>query len=217
MGKVKSFNLPAGTRVGNYRVIEVVGRGWEGEVYKVAEVPTDSIRALKLFRANELDSIRHLVHFAWYYEQLRTSGNVPIYYHWGQWFLDDDEGCWFLVFEFVQGESLKDKPYTEELFFDVAIAMTNIHSLGYAVGDISMLTNITIRDDGTPVFIDCNPGKPDHPNRDFRADCLEELPAVAKAMFGSKVPVPVRALLENMKSIQRFTYTTLARLLEDQN
>jgi hypothetical protein len=93
MGKVKSFNLAPGTRISNYRVLENVGRGWEGEVYKVAEVPTESVRALKLFRTNGLDSIRNFVHFAWYYEQLRISGSVPIYYHYGQWFLDDDEGC----------------------------------------------------------------------------------------------------------------------------
>ena len=77
MSKIKSFSLKPNTRIGNYRIIENIGRGWEGEVYKVVEVPTDAVRALKLFRTDELDSIRHLVHIAWYYEQVRTTNHFP--------------------------------------------------------------------------------------------------------------------------------------------
>ena len=81
-------------------MIKNIGRGWEGEVYKVEEVPTEAKRALKLFRMDKkLKSVRRLVHFAWYYEQVRCTGHFPVYYHYGQWFLDDDDGCWFLVFE----------------------------------------------------------------------------------------------------------------------
>lgn len=217
MGRVKSFKLAPGTRVGNYRIIETIGRGWEGEVYKVEEVPTDALRALKMFRTGELCSIRHLIHFAWYYEQLRATGSVPIYYHWGQWFLDDDNGCWFLVFEYVPGLTLKAVEPTEDLFFEVVNAMARVHALEYAVGDISALTNVVIRDDGKPVFIDCNPGTPEHPNSDFRADCLDELPTVAKAMFGMKTPARVKSLLTALKGEAEFLPSTLTRCLEQRD
>ena len=102
MSRIRSFNLPSGTRVGNYVVLELLGRGWEGEVYKVQEVPTESVRALKLFRTDDIghSGIRYLTHVAWFFEQVHASRRFPTYYHWGQWFFDDDNGCWFLVFEF---------------------------------------------------------------------------------------------------------------------
>jgi hypothetical protein len=40
MGKVKSLRLKPGTRVDRYKIVETLGRGWEGEVYAVEEVPT---------------------------------------------------------------------------------------------------------------------------------------------------------------------------------
>ena len=106
MAKIRSFDLKPGTRIGNYRVLENIGRGWEAEVYKVEEVPTGAIRALKLFRTDDLDSIRHFLHYAWYYDQVRRTGHFPIYYHYGQWFFDDDNGCWFLILEFISGRPL---------------------------------------------------------------------------------------------------------------
>ena len=215
MGKVRSFNLSRGTRIGNYRVIENIGRGWEGEVYKVSEVPTESIRALKLFRADELDSVRHLVHFAWYYEQVRRSGSVPIYYHYGQWFLDDDNGCWYLVFEFIAGKPLVAVKPSEQLFFRLARSMARVHELGYAVGDLSTLTNVIIRaTDGEPIFVDCEPGKPDLPNTAFRSDCLEELPGVAKVLFGKSTPPKVATILRQLKDAGRIESITLGKLLD---
>lgn len=126
MGKIRSFDLQPGTRIGNYRVITNIGRGWEGEVYKVTEVPTGAVRALKLFRTDELDSIRHFLHFAWYYEQVRCTCHFPIYYHYGQWFFDDDNGCWYLILEFISGRPLLavvrsglPKEEKEALFFSL--------------------------------------------------------------------------------------------------
>ena len=103
MAKVKSHYLEENTRVSSYKVLENLGRGWEGEVYKVAEVPTEAVRAMKLFRTGKLSTIRHLAHVAWYFEQVRGTGHFPIYHHCGQWFFEDDSGCWFLVFEFIDG------------------------------------------------------------------------------------------------------------------
>jgi hypothetical protein len=50
MAKVKSLYLNKGTRIGNYEIIEAIGRGCEGEVYKVKEIPTDAVRAMKIYQ-----------------------------------------------------------------------------------------------------------------------------------------------------------------------
>lgn len=215
MGKVRSFGIEDGERIGPYRVLENMGRGWEGEVYKVVEVPTDAVRALKLFRTDELDSIRHLIHTAWYYEQLRWTQHVPIYHHYGQWFLDDDNGCWFLVFEFIDGVPLSAlKRPTAKDFLKLARAVATVHGAGYGVGDFSSLTNAFVRkSNGAIVFVDCDPGEPDAPNADFREDCLVELPDAANAMFGEALPKKVARLLAGLKAHKRFNETTLAEEL----
>jgi len=224
MGRVRSLNLQPETRIGNYCVIENIGRGWEGEVYKVAEVPTEAIRALKLFRTDGLDSIRHLVHFAWYYEQVRCTGHFPIYYHYGQWFFDDDNGCWFLVFEFISGKPLNkvvesgcSQDEKKTLFFQLASALANVHEHGYAVGDFSTLDNVFLAEGRGIVFIDCNPGEPDQPNTDFRYDCRKELIPAATRIFGRSKPTTVKALVNAINKTEDFTKETLRKLLQRAN
>ena len=223
MGKVRSFELQPGTRIGNYRVVENIGRGWEGEVYKVEEVPTEAIRALKLFRTDELESVRHLVHFAWYYEQVRCTGHFPVYYHYGQWFLDDDNGCWFLVFEFIEGNPLKtvvagcSEAEKEARFFQLAFAVADVHEQEYAVGDFSTLENVFVAEGRGIVFIDCEPGDPDRPNTDFRYDCKKELIPAANHIFGRSKPLSVKALLKEINTAKRFTKRTLRVMLQKAN
>jgi len=220
MGKVRSFNLEPATRIGNYSVIDNIGRGWEGEVYKVKEVPTEATRAMKLFRMDELDSVRHLVHFAWYYEQVRCTGHFPIYYHYGQWFLDDDNGCWFLVFEFIDGKPLKalvsgcSKADKEVLFFQLASAVADVHEHGYAVGDFYTLDNVFLAKRSGIVFIDCDPGQPDYPNCDFRNDCKEELIPAATLIFGRSKPASVKSLQNEIDSTRSFSKHTLSSILQ---
>jgi len=210
MARIKSFGLKQGERIGNYRVFEMIGRGWEGEVYKVAEVPTDAIRALKMFRSDELDSTRHLIHYAWYFEQLRVTGHFPIYYHYGQWFLDDDNGCWYLIFEYVSGRKLTEMQPTPEVFLSVVSAVANVHSLGFAVGDMRSPGNVIVTETGRVVFVDCDPGKPDRPNQDYRRDCKEELPELAKRCFKGSLPDAVSALFSALGKVRRFTQSSLA-------
>ncbi len=81
MGKVKSLKLAAGTRVGSYRIVGPLGRGWEGEVYAVQEVPTEAERAMKIIFRETIESTRHVTHVAWFFEQIATSRSVARYYH----------------------------------------------------------------------------------------------------------------------------------------
>ena len=48
--EIKSFQLPPGRILaGKYEIISRLGRGWEGEVYKLRELATDIERAGKFF------------------------------------------------------------------------------------------------------------------------------------------------------------------------
>jgi len=222
MAKVKSFNIKPGERIGNYRVIENIGRGWEGEVYKVAEVPTEAIRALKLFRTDDLGSVRHLIHFAWFYEQVRCTGHFPVYYHYGQWFLDDDNGCWYLVFEFIKGDQIKNivsgmsEEEKEALCFQLVSAVANVHRQGFAIGDFSTLENVFLSKDQGIIFVDCETGEPDHPNSDFQNDCINELLPAINLFFKNKPDRIVRFVSE-INGTKSFTEQTLSELLQNIN
>lgn len=222
MPQIHSFKLKPDTRVGNYRIVERIGRGWEGEVYKVIEIPTEAPRALKLFSTDKLDevySVRYLSHIAWYFEQVRPTGHFPVYHHYGQWFLDDDNGCWYLIFDYIQGSPFKKlitirSNLKEALFFGLASALANVHVKGFAVGDYDDLSNVFLTKDHRVVFVDCEPGKPDRPNTDFRSDC-KELKNAARRIFGKKKPKAVVDFLKAINNHKRFTSATLKTFLHD--
>jgi non-specific serine/threonine protein kinase/serine/threonine-protein kinase len=60
---VDGVALPAGARIGRYRVVELLGRGGMGEVYRAEQLePVRRTVALKLLRGRRLDA-RHLAYF----------------------------------------------------------------------------------------------------------------------------------------------------------
>lgn len=155
------------------------------------------------------------------YEQVRATNHFPVYHHYGQWFLDDDNGCWFLVFEFIEGKSLKniiikDERLKNEVFFSLASALADIHDHKFAVGDFNKLENVfqsTDRNNSKKiVFIDCDPGEPNKPNSDYQADCLE-LVEISK-IFGKSKPSRVKSLIKEIKSRKRFDNKTLGEIIE---
>lgn len=105
-GKIKSFHLDQGRILGEKYVIEeLLGEGWEGEVYRVRERKTRIRRAAKLFYpernvgdrtatryARKLERLRHCPIVAQYYntERVQVRG-VPV-------------TC--LISELVDGESI---------------------------------------------------------------------------------------------------------------
>ncbi len=105
--RIERFDFQPGYVIaGKYRVIALLGRGWEGEVYKIAEVGTGIERAAKLFfpyrnRRNvaarryaiKLHKLRHCAILIKYYTQdvLEFAG----------------QRVTVLVSEFVEGELLE--------------------------------------------------------------------------------------------------------------
>lgn len=187
--------MKVGTRIGNYKIIKLLDRGWEGEVYQVKEVPTEAIRVMKIFRLSE-NEIRDCTHKAWFFEQLSSTGSVARYYHMGQWFLDDDEGIYYIIFEKLNGPLLIDyikknrgkRTYGValrlELFKKIVDKVVKIHRLGLAAGDFSEGNNIILVNNVDPVFCDLDPGEADKPNVQFVED-VNELENILDLIFTS--------------------------------
>jgi len=220
MTGIQSFSLPRGTRIANYRILKTLGRGYEGEVFKVMEVPTGAIRALKLFRTKELESLDYFFHLAQYYEQLHVTGHFPIYYHFDHWSLDKSQNCCFLIFEYIEGPSLQhllkrlvSKSRREQLFFQLLKTIATVHGHGIAIGDFSGLEDILLTKSKRMVFIDCEPGETNRPNTGYKTDCQDELPYAATRIFGRTKPRNVRLIMEKICSKRLFNRHTLRRIL----
>ena len=105
---VRRFDFRPGDRLaGKYEVLERLGRGWEGEVYKVRERATGIERAAKFFYP-ERNMGRHAV--AYHARKLNRLRHcrILIPYLTHDHVQLDGRDVPFLVSEFVEGEALED-------------------------------------------------------------------------------------------------------------
>jgi len=143
---VTAFDLPAGRTLGpHYHIIEFLGGGWEGEVYKVQERSTGILRAAKLFY-NRPRRSQPLLKYAKKLYKLRACPIVIQYHHRG---LATVHGLQveFLISDLVEGEVLskflerqrgKRLPPFEavHLLYSLAQGIEQIHFVGEYHGDI---------------------------------------------------------------------------------
>jgi tRNA A-37 threonylcarbamoyl transferase component Bud32 len=103
---VKSFGLAPGLIINDkYEVVEALGAGWEGEVYKLRERGTGIARAGKFFfpQRNVRNSSARI-----YAKKLHKLRHCPILiqYHTQETYEFEGRHVTFLVSEFVEGELL---------------------------------------------------------------------------------------------------------------
>ena len=93
------------TFAGRYQVVEEMGRGGMGRVYKVIDTKLKEELALKLIHPEIAVDERIIKRFGNELKMARriSHKNVCRMYH-----LEEDEGIHYLTMEFIQGESLKD-------------------------------------------------------------------------------------------------------------
>jgi serine/threonine protein kinase len=127
-------------------VLDFLGDGYEGEVYKVAEKTTEIIRAAKLFyKKNELQKQPH-VSYARRLHQLRSCP-IVIQYHHQDCVQIKGQQVDFLVSDFVDGDVLSDyisgfpqkrlQPFEAlYLFYAIVKGVEQIHQLNEYHGDI---------------------------------------------------------------------------------
>lgn len=141
------YDLKEGQVLGrHYRVLEYLGAGWEGEVYKVEERKTGIIRAAKLFYRKKANGNSPHIHYAKKLYKLRSCP-IIIQYHFHDQVTIESNTVDFLVSDFVDGEVLssylarqKNKrlhPFEAlHLIYALAKGVEHIHFLGDYHGDI---------------------------------------------------------------------------------
>ncbi|HTM63649.1 MAG TPA: protein kinase, partial [Gammaproteobacteria bacterium] len=147
MSKTIPYDLAEGGRLGrHYTVLDFLGEGYEGEVYKVAEKTTEIVRAAKLFyKVNHIQKYPHVA----YAQRLHQLRNCPIViqYHHQDKVKIKGQDVDFLVSDFVDGEVLATyianqpgkrlQPFEAlHLFYEIVKGVEQIHLLNEYHGDI---------------------------------------------------------------------------------
>lgn len=141
----------------HYDIIEFLGSGWEGEVFKVEERRTGIVRAAKIFYRR--DGIREapLLRYARKLHKLRSC-SIVIQYHHRDSARVAGRKVEFLVSDYVDGEMLssflghqkkKRLPLFEalHLLYALVVGIEQIHFLGEYHGDIHS-ENIMVKRQG---------------------------------------------------------------------
>lgn len=149
------YDLSPGRTLGpHYFIVEFLGSGWEGEVYKVEERRTGIVRAAKLFYRREGMRREPLLRYARKLYKLRTCPIVVQYHHRGIATLKG-RSVEFVVSDYIDGEMLsgflnrqKGKHLTTFEALHLLNALTagveQIHFQGEYHGDIHT-DNIMVR------------------------------------------------------------------------
>jgi serine/threonine protein kinase len=144
---IDSFRFHTGRILaGKYEVMELLGAGWEGEVYLVREIHTDIIRTAKFFFPQRNLRDKALLFYARKLHKLHKC-HVVIQYHTQEKIILRQQSVSFLISEFVEGELLsvfqkrqpgkKLAPYPAiHLLHAMAEGIECIHALGEYHGDL---------------------------------------------------------------------------------
>ncbi|MCP4475337.1 MAG: serine/threonine protein kinase [Gammaproteobacteria bacterium] len=142
------YQLKPGKSLGRYyKIVEYLGSGWEGEVYKIEECNTGILRAAKLFYQHHYNNKRipH-IEYAKKLHKLKDC-SIIIQYHHQDTIKINDQSIDFLVSDFVDGEILSQYVARQSqkrlcpfealhLFYTLVLGIEQIHFLGEYHGDI---------------------------------------------------------------------------------
>ncbi len=155
--------LGAGTHLGPYEVLNLLGAGGMGEVYQARDKRLDRFVALKILRsstAGDQDQQRRFIHEAQTASRLNHPNIVTIYD------ISEHEGLYLIVMEYVDGETLDQRlkqklsareglPVSDAIKYaaQLADALDKAHSAGIVHRDLKP-ANIMITEDGRIKVLD---------------------------------------------------------------
>ena len=152
------MTFEAGTRLGAYDVVGLLGAGGMGEVYRARDTRLRREVALKVLPAAFAADADRLARFRREAHVLATLNHPHIAAIYG---LEESDGLHALVLELVEGPTLADRvargpiPIDESLTIAVQIAdaLDAAHEKGIVHRDLKP-ANIKVRDDGTVKVLD---------------------------------------------------------------
>ena len=100
------MTLPAGTRLGSYEVVDLLGAGGMGEVYRARDTRLKRDVALKILPASFASDPERLARFQREAEVLASLDHPHIAAIYG---IEDSNGTMALVLQLVDGETLADR------------------------------------------------------------------------------------------------------------
>lgn len=156
--RIESFEFEPGYKLGwKYEIIDLLGQGWEGEVYLVREQGTNIERAAKFFFPHRNPGNRNLMFYARKLHRLRRCPILIQYVTREETFVHGQTVS-YLVSDFVEGEMLSEhlkhqpggrlQPFQAlHLLHDLAAGMELVHQAGEYHGDLHD-DNIIVRQVG---------------------------------------------------------------------
>lgn len=150
--------IGAGTQLGRYRLVDRIGRGGMGEVWKAHDVNLDRDVAIKLLLSGTVGDTKSRERFkreAMVLSRLSHPGVATIFD------FDVQDGCEFLVMEYVSGGTLESRleagpmPISVVLQFGAAIAdaLDHAHRSGFLHRDLKP-GNVALTTGGQPKILD---------------------------------------------------------------
>jgi serine/threonine-protein kinase len=150
--------IGVGTQLGRYRLVERIGHGGMGEVWKAHDVNLDRDVAIKTLLPGALGDTKSRDRFkreALVLSRLSHPGVATIFD------FDVQDGCEFLVMEYVAGGTLESRlatgplpiPLVLQLGSSIADALDNAHRSGFLHRDLKP-GNVALTTDGQPKILD---------------------------------------------------------------
>lgn len=152
------MSLPRGTRIGVHEIVELIGSGGMGDVYRARDTTLGREVALKLIRPSVSENKARLARFGREARLLATLNHPHIAAIYG---FEDHAERPALVLELVEGETLADRvlrgplPLSDSLSIarQIADALYAAHSAGIIHRDLKP-SNIKIRPNGVVKVLD---------------------------------------------------------------
>ena len=163
-------DLPSGTKLGPYKIIELLGSGGMGEVYRAKDTRLERTVAIKILpsalSANR-DRLRRFEREARSASALNHPNIVTIHE------LAQDGSCHYIAMELVEGKTLRvllgaglmPMRKTIEIAAQVADGLTKAHEAGITHRDLKP-ENLMVSDDGFVKILDFGLAKLESPIRD---------------------------------------------------
>lgn len=162
--KVAAGLFQPGELIGQYQLLEIVGRGQFGTVWKARDTRLDRIVALKLPRHDDSDGANK----ALFLREARAATAVQHPHIVTVYAVDEIDGQVFIASEFIEGCNLKQKlaqermafPAVAQLLSVVADAVHKAHQAGVTHRDLKP-ANILVNTEGKPYVSDFGLAKQD--------------------------------------------------------